>query len=373
MKKICANQQNPCYQRSIKERKMKTTKHNITNKAESIKSGYKKTPVGIIPEDWEVKRIKSVADVIGGGTPSTTELKYWNGNINWFTPSEIKGKFVSKSERKITKAGLKNSSAKELPIGTILLTTRATIGEVSLSTEISTTNQGFQSLVCKNGTNNVFLYELIKFNKNELYRRANGSTFLEISGKEVRKIPLAIPPLPEQKAIADCLSTWDKGIEKLSALIASKKEQKKGLMQQIFNGQLAIDNEQLPVEIRLKKVDKEEELLKGWKEAKLEQVSKIIMGVSPNSENYNVEGQGKFLIQGNADIRNRKSAPRQYTSEITKECQVGDILMSVRAPVGEIAESIHNACIGRGVCAIRNNKKADGKFLFYYLLNTEVL
>src|SRR5690625_1495604 len=160
MKKICANQQNPCYQRSIKERKMKTTKHNITNKAESIKSGYKKTPVGIIPEDWEVKRIKSVADVIGGGTPSTTEVKYWNGNINWFTPSEIKGKFVSKSERKITKAGLKNSSAKELPIGTILLTTRATIGEVSLSTEISTTNQGFQSLVCKNGTNNVFLYEL---------------------------------------------------------------------------------------------------------------------------------------------------------------------------------------------------------------------
>lgn len=120
-------------------------------------------------------------------------------------------------------------------------------------------------------------------------------------------------------------------------------------------------------------MDKEEELLKGWKEAKLEQVSKIIMGVSPNSENYNFEGQGKFLIQGNADIRNRKSAPRQYTSEITKECQVGDILMSVRAPVGEIAESIHNACIGRGVCAIRNNKKADGKFLFYYLLNTEVL
>jgi len=110
-----------------------------------------------------------------------------------------------------------------------------------------------------------------------------------------------------------------------------------------------------------------------WEEMRLEQVSKIIMGVSPNSENYNFEGQGKFLIQGNADIRNRKSAPRQYTSEITKECQVGDILMSVRAPVGEIAKSIHNACIGRGVCAIRNNKKADGEFLFYYLLNTEVL
>src|SRR5690606_41132975 len=81
-------------------------------------------------------------------------------------------------------AGLKNSSAKELPIGTILLTTRATIGEVSLSTEISTTNQGFQSLVCKNGTNNVFLYELIKFNKNELYRRRSEEHTSELQSRE---------------------------------------------------------------------------------------------------------------------------------------------------------------------------------------------
>src|SRR5690554_817402 len=110
-----------------------------------------------------------------------------------------------------------------------------------------------------------------------------------------------------------------------------------------------------------------------WEEMRLEQVSKIIMGVSPNSENYNFEGQGKFLIQGNADIQNRKSSPRQYTSEITKECQIGDILMSVRAPVGEIAKSIHNACIGRGICAIRNKEKSNIGYLYYYLLYTEVL
>ena len=131
-----------------------------------------------------MKKIKSVADVIGGGTPSTFEKEYWNGSINWFTPSEIKGKYAFKSERQITAKGLNNSSAKELPVGTILLTTRATIGEASLSTEISTTNQGFQSLVCKKGTNNIFLYELIKFNKNELYRRANGSTFFVSSLKK---------------------------------------------------------------------------------------------------------------------------------------------------------------------------------------------
>src|SRR5690625_2843798 len=271
---------------------MNTTKHNITNTAEPLKPGYKKTSVGMIPEDWEVKRVKSVADVIGGGTPSTTEVKYWNGNINWFRPSEIKGKFVYKSERKISKAGLKNSSAKELPIGTILLTTRATIGEASLSTEISTTNQGFQSLVCKKGTNNVFLYELIKFNKNELYRRANGSTFLEISGKEIKQIPLAIPPLPEQKAIADCLSTWDKGIEKLSALIASKKEQKKGLMQGLFSGKLKVENGELV------KVEDEKLWLKGWKEIKLKKTAKFLRGKGLSKGAVIQNGKNKCILYG---------------------------------------------------------------------------
>src|SRR5690606_18245444 len=127
----------------------------------------------------------------------------------------------------------------------------------------------------------VFLYELIKFNKNELYRRANGSTFLEISGKEVRKIPLAIPPLPEQKAIADCLSTWDKGIEKLSALIAFKKEQKKGLMQGLFSGKLKVENGELV------KVEDEKLWLKGWKEVLLKTISTITKGKQLNRSELN--------------------------------------------------------------------------------------
>lgn len=95
-------------------------------------------------------KIKDIAVVIGGGTPDTNNVEYWNGNINWFTPSEIgKQKYINKSERKITYLGLKNSSARLLPIGTILLTSRATIGEASILLEEGCTNQGFQSLIAK--------------------------------------------------------------------------------------------------------------------------------------------------------------------------------------------------------------------------------
>ena len=99
---------------------------------------------------WQKMKIKDIAVVIGGGTPDTNNVEYWNGNINWFTPSEIgKQKYINKSERKITYLGLKNSSARLLPIGTILLTSRATIGEASILLEEGCTNQGFQSLIAK--------------------------------------------------------------------------------------------------------------------------------------------------------------------------------------------------------------------------------
>lgn len=111
---------------------------------------------------WPNKKIKELADVIWCGTPSTKIEEYWDGNINWFTPSEVgQSKYVSESERKITKEGLNKSSAKLLPKNTILLTTRATIGRVSITNTEATTNQGFQSMICKTVDFN-FLYYLIQ-------------------------------------------------------------------------------------------------------------------------------------------------------------------------------------------------------------------
>ena len=167
-------------------------------------------------DDWEVKHINQLCQVIGGGTPSTENEEYWNGNINWYTPSEIgQTKYVSTSERKITELGLKNSSAKLLPKDTILLSTRATIGECSITKTESSTNQGFQSLITNNKNNNEFIYYLIPQFKKEMIRKSSGSTFLEISKKEVEKIKVFVPSLNEQIKIGNFLSTIDKKIELL--------------------------------------------------------------------------------------------------------------------------------------------------------------
>ncbi|ASW42859.1 restriction endonuclease subunit S [Clostridium isatidis] len=107
----------------------------------------------------------------------------------------------------------------------------------------------------------------------------------------------------------------------------------------------------------------------GWQQKRIDEVSILTMGASPSSASYNEEKIGLPLIQGNADCRNRKTFPRIYTREITKECKVGDIIMTVRAPAGAISKSVHNACIGRGVCAIE--PKINSEFLYQVLVHHE--
>ena len=152
-------------------------------------------------EGWATKSISDLATVTGGGTPDTTVKSYWNGDIQWFTPSEIgKNKYVDLSLRSITEEGLNNSSAKLLPPYTILLSSRATVGECSIALQECATNQGFQSLIAKNCDID-FLYYLIQTKKKELIRKACGSTFLEISANEIRKIHTYVPSINEQKKI----------------------------------------------------------------------------------------------------------------------------------------------------------------------------
>ncbi|MCA9459851.1 MAG: restriction endonuclease subunit S, partial [Nanoarchaeota archaeon] len=108
-----------------------------------------------------------------------------------------------------------------------------------------------------------------------------------------------------------------------------------------------------------------------WKYLSLEQIADISMGVSPPSTAYNENNEGLPLLQGNADIKDRQSSPRIHTKEITKECKIGDILLSVRAPVGTVAKSIHNACIGRGLATLKCYKDYEQNFLYQFLINYE--
>lgn len=184
--------------------------------------------------EWEEKRLGEVAEIVGGGTPDTTIEEYWNGNIQWFTPSEIKASYVSKSERTITELGVQKSSAKLLPIGAILLTTRATIGETAITKNICTTNQGFQSLIVNKQSNNIFIANWIKRNTKELVKRSNGSTFLEINKSEIEKIPISIPSKVEQNKIAIFLSLIDERIEAQRKIIEDLELLKSAIRDKVF-------------------------------------------------------------------------------------------------------------------------------------------
>ena len=184
--------------------------------------------------EWETKLINDLAVVIGGGTPDTTIKSYWDGEIQWFTPSEIgKNKYVDSSLRTITEEGLNNSSAKLLPPNTILLSSRATIGECSLSLRECATNQGFQSLVSKKCYVD-FLYYLIQTKKRDLIRKSCGSTFLEISANEVRKIQVSVPTDVEQQKIAGLLSLIDERIATQNKIIEDLKKLKSAISKQAF-------------------------------------------------------------------------------------------------------------------------------------------
>ncbi|WQV63028.1 restriction endonuclease subunit S [Helicobacter pylori] len=182
------------------------------------------------PSNWQRVRLGDVAEIIGGGTPSTQVTSFWNGSINWFTPTEIGiTKYVHKSQRTITPLGLKKSSAKLLPIGTILLTSRASIGDCAILKVVATTNQGFQSLIPLEKINNEFLYYLMLTLKNKLLKLASGSTFLEVSPNKIKNLLIPLPPLNEQIAIANILSDVDRYLYTLDALILKKEGVKKAL------------------------------------------------------------------------------------------------------------------------------------------------
>ena len=149
--------------------------------------------------EWSPSTIGAIANVIGGGTPSTVVDSYWKGDIQWFTPSEIgKSRYVSNSERTISKEGLEKSSAQIIPAFSILLSSRATVGECSINLCECCTNQGFQSLVPKR-VDLDFLYSLISTIKKDMIRESSGSTFLEISANKVRNLNVFIPDSDEQR------------------------------------------------------------------------------------------------------------------------------------------------------------------------------
>ena len=165
---------------------------------EPFKDGkFVESEIGMIPEGWKVGKLEDIADVVGGGTPSKANALYFDKQcIPWITPKDLsikKTKFISKGEIDITEEGYKNSSAKKIPLGSVLFSSRAPIGYISIAENELTTNQGFKSVVpVKAGTS--FLYLYLKANTKAIEAQATGSTFKEASGSLMKSLCVIIPP-----------------------------------------------------------------------------------------------------------------------------------------------------------------------------------
>ncbi|MBE0506408.1 MAG: restriction endonuclease subunit S [Marinospirillum sp.] len=238
-----------------------------------------------IPDNWAWSIISDLGDVLSGGTPSSKEPTYWGGNINWISPADLTGctnKTITKGNKSITEEGLKNSSAKLMPAGSIHFSSRAPIGYVAISAEPLATNQGFKSLVPEEGIFNEFVYFYLKASKQLAENRASGTTFLEISGKAFGLLPIPIPPTNEQKRIAskieELFSELDNGITALKTAREQLKVYRQSVLKHAFEGKLTAkwreenadkleSPEQLLARIQQEREARYQQQLEEWKAA----------------------------------------------------------------------------------------------------------
>lgn len=193
--------------------------------------------------EWIEKPISEVCTIVNGGTPSTGVSEYWDGDILWCTPTDItscKSKYLSLTASTITEKGLQSSSATLLPAGSLLLCSRATIGEVRIAQSKIATNQGFKSLIVNDSINNEWLYYLVCTLKPKMIEKAIGSTFLEISKSDLSSIVIHVPPFEEQIAIATILFEMDAEIERLEKKLAKYRQIKQGMMQELLTGRIRL-------------------------------------------------------------------------------------------------------------------------------------
>lgn len=193
---------------------------------------------------WEVKRLGEVADIRSGGTPSTAKPDFWDGDVFWCTPTDITAlqgkKYLQETTRRISEEGLRASSAEMIPSQSIVMTSRATIGECAINMIPLATNQGFKNFVPLQATDVEFLYYLLCSQTRGFIALCAGSTFLEIGKTQVARYEVQFPSLPEQTAIATVLSDMDTELDALTAKLAKARQIKQGMMQELLTGRIRL-------------------------------------------------------------------------------------------------------------------------------------
>ena len=285
--------------------------------------------------------------IVSGGTPDTKCSEYWEGNINWITlidlPQENLVTKINSTQRKITNLGLEKSSAKLLPIDTVIVSSRATIGRVAVNEIELATNQGFKNIVVKDRSkiNPMFLALMMTYMGKEMSMLGTGGTYKEISKANFSTLEILLPPLEVQQEIVDEIESYQKIID--------------GARQVVENYKPII------------KIDPD------WPLVPLGEVCDVVSGQSPKSQYYNQNGTGTPFYQGKKEFSDKFiGSPVKWTTSETKIAHENDVLMSVRAPVGPVNIATQRTCIGRGLAAIRPyDERINHLYLFYYLRMNE--
>jgi type I restriction enzyme S subunit len=330
-----------------------------------------------IPDTWLWVRLVDIGDIVGGGTPKTSEVSFWeNGTISWITPADMRGlgKYVSCGMRKITKVGLEKSSARLLPKGTVIYSSRAPIGYIAIALNELCTNQGFKSVIPFNVELSEYLYYCLISQTQNIISRASGTTFKEISGGEFGQTIIPIPPLAEQKRIVakieellPYIEKYDKAYSKLT--VFNKKfpeDMQKSILQYAMQGKLVEQRaeegtgEELYCQIQtgkekliqsgiikrekpLPEITEEEkpfDIPASWKWVKLNELVTIITD-GDHQPPPQAETGVPFLVisnisQGNLSFINTRNVPEEYYNNLpdAKRPQGGDILFTVTGSYG---------------------------------------
>ncbi len=187
---------------------------------------------------WIKVKISDLGKVVGGATPSTNNDEYYNGDIIWITPKDLSnfnGRYILKGERNITRAGMESCSTQMLPKGSILFSSRAPIGYVAIAAREMCTNQGFKSVIPNETVDYLFLYYLLKYNRDKIESMGSGTTFKEVSGSTMKNIEVIVPEsIGMQRTIADILDSIDSKIENNIKLNDNLEQQASALFKSYF-------------------------------------------------------------------------------------------------------------------------------------------
>ena len=317
---------------------------------------FKDTELGKIPEEWDYGKFEDYLDKFSAGaTPYRGIASNFIGTIPWVSSGELNYNYITDTREHISQDAQKSTHLTLHPKGTFLiaitgLEAAGTRGRCAFIETPATTNQSCLAIYSTEKMIVEYLFWFYQQWSDYLaFNFSQGSKQQSFTAEIVKKLPIYAPSLSEQQRIASALSDADALVAELDVLIEKKRAIMAGTMQELLTGKR-----------RLQGFSGER------KETSLSYFGNVTMGQSPSSLFYNDAKDGLPLIQGNADMCNRKSIIRNYTSKITKTCNAGDIIMSVRAPVGAVGMASFASCIGRGVCAFKRNI-----FLYYLLLFIE--